>query len=454
MPYHCTQCETTDLANKWLLLVAWIALTAVRSPALARSEDSTGSTVATREQQWRRQICDNFFVPEPLPALDASTQRRFTPAPGVRAEGLTYRTQFGLLVPAILYLPDPMPAEKIPAFIVVNGHGGDKYSWYSWYTGILFARGGAAVLTYDPVGEGERNRLHRSGTRAHDSIKPDAERRSGPDAERHSGDKAVLARHLAGLMIADVRQAVSYLSQRTEVDGRRIAAGGYSMGSFVLALAGAVEPRLHACVLVGGGNLDGPEGYWDTSKPMCQGLPYRSLSLLGDRPAVIYALHASRVPTLIFNGPDDTVVAIPNCGEPFFQELRQRVIRLCGGADGVFETGFAPVGASHRPYFLTRPVVQWLEKRIDFPRWTEESIRSMPETKIGTWAGKTGVPLDKLYATEPREGGTPALGEDVPGYTTEMLNALPRDQWESRKRDFVLETWLEAAQKSTVGLGR
>ncbi len=170
--------------------------------------------VATREQQWRKQICDNFFVPEPLPALDANTQRRFTPAPGVRAEGLTYRTQFGLLVPAILYLPDPLPAEKIPAFIVVNGHGGDKYSWYSWYTGILFARGGAAVLTYDQI----------------------------------------------------------------------------------------------------------------------------------------------------------------------------------------------------------------------------------------------GVVLDKLYATEEREGGTGALGQDVPGYAPETLDALPRDQWEARKKDFILEAWLEAAQESIVGL--
>jgi len=165
---------------------------------------------AGTEQQWRKRICDNFFVPDPLPALEASTPRRFVPAPGVRAEGLTYRTEFGLLVPAILYLPDPLPAGKIPAFIVVNGHGGDKYSWYSYYTGILFARGGAAVLTYDQAGEGERNRLHKSGTRAHDGIKGDA----------------VLARHLAGLMITDVRQAVSYLSQRKEVDEGRIAAGG------------------------------------------------------------------------------------------------------------------------------------------------------------------------------------------------------------------------------------
>ncbi|MCX5644370.1 MAG: prolyl oligopeptidase family serine peptidase [Phycisphaerae bacterium] len=294
------------------------------------------------------------------------------------------------------------------------------------------------MLTYDQIGEGERNRLHRSGTRAHDSIKGDA----------------VLARHLAGLMMTDVRQAVSYLSQRAEVDERRIAAGGYSMGSFVLALAGAVEPRLHACILVGGGNLDGPGGYWDSSnKQMCQALPYQSLSFLGDRPAVIYALHASRGPTLIFNGLDDNVVSMSKYGAAFFQELGQRVARLHGSTAGVFETGFAPAGAGHRPYFLTQAVVQWLDRQIDFPNWTEEAIRSMPETKIGTWAEKTGVLLDKLYATQEREGGTPALGNDIPGYALETLNALPRDEWESRKKDFILEAWLEAAQESIVGLG-
>lgn len=171
---------------------------------------------AAREAHLRKEICDNFFVSDPLPPLEAHTGRTFTPAPGVKAEGVTYTTQLGSRVPAILYLPDPPPKTKIPAFIVVNGHGGDKYSWYSFYTGILFARGGAAVLTYDVIGEGERNIDHKSGTRRHDYIK------GGP----------IMARHLAGLMITDVRQAVAYLKQRPEVDGRRIAAGGYSMGIF------------------------------------------------------------------------------------------------------------------------------------------------------------------------------------------------------------------------------
>src|SRR2546425_9802075 len=108
---------------------------------------------------------------------------------------------------------------------------------------------------------------------------------------------------MGGLMMTEVMQAVSYLTSRPEVDGGRIAAMGYSMGSFVLSLACAVDVRLHACVLVGGGNLDGPGGYWDTSgKSMCQSIPYQSLSFLGDRGATLYDLHASRGATLILNG--------------------------------------------------------------------------------------------------------------------------------------------------------
>lgn len=40
-------------------------------------------------------------------------------------------------VPAILYRPE-MPRAMAPAIIAVNGYGGDKFSWYAMYTGILY----------------------------------------------------------------------------------------------------------------------------------------------------------------------------------------------------------------------------------------------------------------------------------------------------------------------------
>ena len=381
------------------------------------------------EREWRAKIRANFFIPDPLPALDAKTHRRFEPAPGVSAEAVNYASQFGMRVPAILCLPNPLPkGGRIPGFIVVNGHGGDKTSWYAFYSGVIFARAGAAVLTFDPVGEGERNSARKSGTRAHDRIK---------------GDE-VLARRLAGLFMTDVMQAVSYLASRPEVDASRIGAGGYSLGSFVLALTGAVETRLRACVLTGGGNLDGPDEYWDRSKPMCQGLPYRSLNFLGDRPAAIYALHAARGPTLIWNGLADTVVNMDRTPPPFFDDLRARTVKLRGKADGVFETGFTPA-ASHRPFFVTKPAALWLAKQLHFPNWSAADIEAMGETHISEWAAASGVFMDKGYVSEDREGGTRALGTGVPGFTRESLSVFSDDEWQAQKHRLIIEDWESAA---------
>jgi len=399
--------------------------------ALGTSVAVAGLT-AEKEQDWRRQIKATLFVPDPLPALAPQTHGRFEPAPGVIAERVTYGTQFGMRVPAVLYLPKSRSG-KVPAFIVVNGHGGDKYSWYAFYSGILYARAGAAVLTYDPAGEGERNIDRKSGTRAHDKVEPPRE----------------LAQRLGGLMITDVMQAVSYLSQRPEVDPQRIAAAGYSMGSFVLSLACAVETRLKACVLVGGGNLDGPGEYWDKSKPMCQGIPYQSLMFLGDRPAALYALHAARGATLVYNGLEDNTVHIPPNAPEFFRDLQRRVAALRGSAEGVFDTGFVP-GVGHRPFFVTKPVALWLERQLDFPNWTEESIQAMEETHIGAWAKENGVEMDKLYASEHREGGARALSTGVPALSRQDLSVFSPPEWERRKARMIHEEWLKQAKALIV----
>jgi dienelactone hydrolase len=383
-----------------------------------------------QQQRWRSQIRTTIFVPDPLPPLAAQSHGRFEPEPGVVAERVSYASQFGLRVPAILYLPR-QPRGKIPGLIVVNGHGGDKYSWYAYYTGTLYARAGAAVLTFDPIGEGERHRERRSGTRAHDQkLQP-----------REMGQR------LGGLLITDVLQAVSYLQSRPEVDSRRLGAVGYSLGSFLVAVAGAADDRMHACVLTGGGNLDGSDGYWDRSKPMCQGIPYQSLQFLGDRPAALYALHAARGPTLIVNGLADSVVGIPQLGdaEAFFKGLQEGTARLRGGREGVFDFQLLP-DISHRPFFVTRPVALWLHRHLDFPNWTEATIRRMPETHITRWATAHGVPIDRLYATEDREGGTRALGEGVPALSRATLSVFSPDEWEREKGRLIYESWVEAAR--------
>lgn len=390
-------------------------------------------TANANETQWRSRIEQALHLASPLPALEARSHGSFTPEPGIVAERVSYATNHGMRVPAILYRPQ-RHSGRLPALIVVNGHGGDKFAWYSFYTGVLYARAGAAVLTFDPLGEGERNPQRKSGTRAHDAVEKIIE----------------LGPRMGGQMIDDVRQAVSFLAARPEVDSRRIAAAGYSLGSFVLALTGAVETRLRACVLTGGGNLDGNNGYWDGSKPLCQGWPYQALRKLGDRGAVIYALHAARGRTLIFNGDHDDVVAIPRMGEPFFGDLKRRTIALRGSAENVFEYAFEP-GTSHRPYFVTRPVVAWLDRVLDLPNWTPADIANMADTRIGDWAKAGGVEMDRGYTTEERESGTRALGTGVPGLQREQLYVFYREEWEQQKPQLTIDHWIRHVRQQ-IGL--
>ena len=60
----------------------------------------------------RRRIAETLFVPDPLPALSPMHSGSFEPAPGVVAERISYGTEFGMRVPAILYRPGASGAGK------------------------------------------------------------------------------------------------------------------------------------------------------------------------------------------------------------------------------------------------------------------------------------------------------------------------------------------------------
>lgn len=399
------------------------------------------SVLATgaEKQNWadlRSQIERTLHIPEPPLNPQPKGYGQFSPAPDVVADRVAYSTAYSLRIPAIVYHPEGATITKHPALVVVNGHGGDKSSWYAYWAGILYARAGAVVLTYDPIGEYERNAERRSATGQHDEYIP-------PDD---------MARRMGGLMVTDVMQGVSYLLTRKDVDPKRIAVMGYSMGSFISSLACAVDTRVHACVLVGGGDLDAPGGYWDSSyKKMCQSIPYKSLSFLGDRGAVLFALMAKRGPTLVWNGTADRTVDIPHHDQAWFEDLHKRTIAELGNSKDVFDFGFTPDGG-HRPYFVTKPVALWLEQQLHFPNWTRKQIEAMPETHIMDWAAKNGVTTPSSLKNENGEGGTMALGNDIPAVPRADLHAIPEAVWDAERADFVYETWVDRA-KSAVTSG-
>ena len=406
--------------------------------AVANQPGAAGAAVskpadAQQYEAWRRQIKQALFIPAKLPALAVKEYGTFSAVDGVIAERVTYATLYGMRVPAIVYRPAKMSG-RAPGIVVVNGHSGDKTSWYAYYTGILYARAGAVVVTYDPVGEDERNSGRASETRAHDTVVP--------------GEQ--MPPRMGGQMIADIMQAVSYVAQRKDVDPARIAVLGYSMGSFHTAIAGAIDPRVHALVLSGGGNLDGEGGYWASSpKVMCQAGPYKALSFLGDRGAVLYALNQDRGTTFVINGTADPLVLSKNTLEPFFVDLRNRTAAITGTRARLFETYWID-GAGHRPNFVTRPAALWLEGQLQFPNWTEASIRAMGEVHISEWAAQAGSHIGASFANELSEGGVRALDAGVPYLKREQLQALPADEWERQKSDFVWESWVARARAASA----
>jgi len=410
---------------------------------------------ANQFASWRGEMRKALYVPDKLPPLEAKLWSSFSPTPGVIADRVTYRSADGMLVPAIVYRPENFKG-KLPGIVVVNGHGGDKYSWYAFYSGMMFAQAGAEVVTYDPIGEGERNIDRKSRASSHDKIIP-VPAGVNPDDP---------GQRLAGLMQVDLMQAVSYLAQRPEVDPKRIAVVGYSMGAFVTGIAGALDTRIHAVLLSGGGTFDdeadGGKSY-DVGTLPCQAAPWHALKALGPefhrRGAILYVLNAERGPMLVENGSMDTVMDIPHRPPEWFAAVHDQAVTLDkangGSAVNIFTTHVDP-GKSHRTAWVERYAVAWLNDQIHFTNWSDADIQKMPTTHIGTWITAQNIPwaISNGYMREDREGGLDALGTGFPGIPRDQLNVLPDADWQRLKTQLIYESWAEKTVAAEQGMHR
>jgi len=390
------------------------------------------TTTPAQLEHLRTHATHALYLDTPLPPLTPKTFATFDATSNIRIEHVTFATQYGMRVPAIVYIPTHTHG-KLPAIVVVCGHGGDKSSWYAVYTGMLYATAGAVVVTYDPIGEFERATTRASEAGEHDKLIPGL-----THTER-----------VGGLMIEDAQQALRYAASRPEVDPTRIALLGYSMGSFhailAAALAGPQLPRIRALVLSGGGNLDGPNEYWDSNpKPNCQSGPYEALNFMNsgtaDRAAILYALRARSGPTLVLNGTQDSLITKFNEQEPFFNTLRTHIAAVQGSRTNLPETlWFANAG--HRPSWMTRPATIWLNYQLHFPNWTDAQIEAFPTIRAADWVAKTHVRISHGYQVEQKEGGVLAIDLNLPGLTREQLTTVPEAEWRANPKPYTLEGW-------------
>ena len=166
-----------------------------------------------------------------------------TQAEGFRIEKILYDSQPDFPVTALLYLPDAKPGapqQKLPAIVIAPGHGfTGKASDFTFAS--TFARNGFAVLSYDPIGQGERLQYPDPS----DPSKTLLKAATGEHGEAGL-QPTLIGDALARTFAWDGIRAVDYLTSRPEIDPNRIGAFGCSGGGTMTALLGALDPRVHA----------------------------------------------------------------------------------------------------------------------------------------------------------------------------------------------------------------
>lgn len=226
-------------------LTEYLDQIAARDTAARRA---TVDAITTRAQAEARQATVRKKILALMGGLPAKTPLNAkvvgeTQAQGFRIEKVIYDSQPGFPVTALLYLPDAKPgqkAAKLPAIVVAPGHGPmGKASDFGFAS--TFARNGFAVLSYDPIGQGERLQYP-------DPNKPGASLATRPTGEHgESGLQPTLIGDAVARYFAwDGMRAVDYLQSRPEVDPNRIGAFGCSGGGAMTALLGALDSRIKA----------------------------------------------------------------------------------------------------------------------------------------------------------------------------------------------------------------
>ncbi len=162
---------------------------------------------------------------------------------GYVAEKIVFESRPSFHVTANLYRPKST-AEGVPAVIFPCGHadGGKTAEPYRRFAELM-ARNGFAVLTWDPLGQGERLQFLDTESR-------DSRFRQGSGEHRILGDRCYLVEeNLMQYRVWDATRALDYLEVRPEIDSTRIGIAGQSGGGMVALQFACFDDRIRAAFI-------------------------------------------------------------------------------------------------------------------------------------------------------------------------------------------------------------
>ncbi len=130
-------------------------------------------------------------------------------------------TSDGLTLTGVLHVPDNLQAgEARPAIAVLHGFGGNKNGGIPVVAANLFEQLGYVTLRFDMRGCGN--------------------------------SQGVRGKVICLEQVEDTKNAITFLASRPEVRADKIAVMGFSFGAAVSVYTAGVDPRVAACISVGG----------------------------------------------------------------------------------------------------------------------------------------------------------------------------------------------------------
>lgn len=326
---------------------------------------------------------------------------------GFRIEKLTFQSRPDVWVTANVYVPDPLPAKKVPAVLCVHGH----WAWARIDPNVTarclgLVKLGFFVLAVDAFGSGERYTAPAPGT-YHGAL--------------YGSTLWPTGHTLLGVQVYDNRRAVDYLLTRPEVDGERLGITGASGGGNQTMYAGALDERFSAVVPVC--SVGTYQSYLHAACCVCEVLPGGlRMAEEGD----VLALVAPRALMLVNASKDSFNFSIGEAKKSL--DRARKVFTLYGVADKAQHATFESPHAYNQPMreamygWMTR----WLKNEGDGKPIAEPMFTPEKPDNLRCYPGDTR-PKDFVFPPTfaGREGRAlvAKLTERVPDHI---------EDWESR----------------------
>jgi hypothetical protein len=257
--------------------------------------------------------------------------------PGYRVEKLTFQAWPGMHVPALLYVPEEAPG-RMPGLVSIAAPGtpDGKANETLQQRHASLALRGCVVLACEPWGTGERIGAPTTSG-GQNTIVPEAEVRSFTFSRRTP----------AGLAFLEARRALDVLSERGDVDDRRLGITGTGTSGETALLLAALDPRVKLAAPI---EAVAPAAQWvkGSGEPAWATRSWGVLSAGGVGP--LLALHAPNPTVVLGSGPE----AAASIG------WAQLVYAQAGAAEGLTRGESSPGSAAELSSQLDAAVEKWL----------------------------------------------------------------------------------------------